>query len=93
MSNTIKFQCHIQISSKKLLDEVKGKTLSFMGNSKTIDANGEVIFDCELQERDKHKSFPITIEDEEYIIVGTGQCNAIAHQESTNPFCLTLNGF
>ena len=91
MSETIKFQCHIQISSKKLLDEVKGKTLSFMGNSKTIDANGEVIFDCELQERDKHKSFPITIEDEEYIIVGTGQCNAIAHQKNTNPFCLTLN--
>ena len=91
MSNTIKFQCHIQISSKKLLDEVKGKTLSFMTNSKTIDENGEVIFDCELQERDKHKSFPITIEDEEYIIVGTGQCNAIAHQKSTNPFCLTLN--
>ena len=91
MSNTIKFQCHIQISSKKLLDEVKGKALSFMTNSKTIDENGEVIFDCELQERDKHKSFPITIEDEEYIIVGTGQCNAIAHQESTNPFCLTLN--
>lgn len=44
MSNTIKFQCHIQISSKKLLDKVKGKTLSFMGNSKTIDKNGEVIF-------------------------------------------------
>ncbi|WP_343353047.1 hypothetical protein V3I05_06710 [Helicobacter mastomyrinus] len=91
MSNTIKFQCHIQISNEKLLDEVAGKTLSFMGNSKTIDANGEVIFDCELQERDKHKSFPITIEDEEYIIVGTGQCNAIAHQKSTNPFCLALN--
>ncbi len=91
MSNTIKFQCHIQIPNEKLLDEVAGKTLSFMGNSKTIDANGEVIFDCELQERDKHKSFPITIEDEEYIIVGTGQCNAIAHQKSTNPFCLTLN--
>ncbi len=90
MSNTIKFQCHIQISSKKL-DEVKGKTLSFMENSKTIDENGEVIFDCELQEGDKYKSFPITIEDEEYIIVGTGKCNAIAHQKSTNPFCLTLN--
>ena len=26
-----------------------------------------------------------------FIIVGTGQCNAIAHQKNTNPFCLTLN--
>lgn len=89
MSNTIKFQC--QISNIKLLDEVKGKTLCFMGVSKTIDEKGRVIFDCELQERDKYKSFPITIEDEEYIIVGTGKCNVIAHQNSTNPFCLTLN--
>ena len=64
---------------------------NFSSVAVVIDENGEVIFDCELQERDKHKSFPITIEDEEYIIVGTGQCNAIAHQKSTNPFCLTLN--
>lgn len=91
MSNTIKFQCHIQISNIKLLDEVKGKALYFMGDSKTIDEKGRVIFDCELQERDKYKSFPITIEDEEYIVVGTGKCNVIAHQNSTNPFCLTLN--
>lgn len=90
MSETIKFQCHIQISSKEL-NKVVGKTLSFMGNSKTIDEKGGVIFDCELQERDKPKSFPITIEDEEYIVVGTGKCNAIAHKESTNPFCLMLN--
>ncbi|GAD18546.1 hypothetical protein [Helicobacter fennelliae] len=64
MSETIKFQCHIKISGKKL-NELTGKTLTLMGNSKTIDENGEVVFDCELQERDKHKSFPITLEGEE----------------------------
>lgn len=90
MSNTISFQCHIQISSKEL-KKVVGKTLTFMGNSKTIDENGKVVFDCELQAQDKAKSFPITIEDEEYVIVGTGKCNAIAHRDSTNPFCLMLN--
>lgn len=90
MSNTISFQCHIQISSKEL-KKVVGKTLTFMGNSKTIDENGKVVFDCELQAQDKAKSFPITIEDEEYVIVGTGKCNAIAHRDSTNPFCLMFN--
>ena len=90
MSNTISFQCHIQISSKEL-KKVVGKTLTFMGNSKTIDENGKVVFDCELQAQDKAKSFPITIEDEEYVIVGTGKCNAIAHRDGTNPFCLMLN--
>ena len=90
MSNTISFQCHIQISSKEL-KKVVGKALTFMGNSKTIDENGKVVFDCELQAQDKAKSFPITIEDEEYVIVGTGKCNAIAHRDSTNPFCLMLN--
>lgn len=90
MSNTISFQCHIQISSKEL-KKVVGKTLTFMGNSKTIDENGKVVFDCELQAQDKAKSFPLMIEDEEYVIVGTGKCNAIAHRDSTNPFCLMLN--
>lgn len=90
MSETIKFQCHIKISGKKL-NELTGKTLTLMGNSKTIDENGEVVFDCELQERDKHKSFPITLEGEEYSIVGTGQCNAIAHRTKDNTFCLILN--
>ena len=90
MSNTISFQCHIQISSKEL-KKVVGKTLTFMGNAKTIDENGKVVFDCELKAQDKAKSFPLMIEDEEYVIVGTGKCNAIAHRNSTNPFCLMLN--
>ena len=90
MSNTISFQCHIQISSKEL-EKAVGKTLTFMGNSKTIDENGKVVFDCELQAQDKGKSFPVILEDEEYVIVGTGNCNAIAHRDSTNPFCLMLN--
>ncbi len=90
MSDTISIQCHIQVSSKEL-KKVVGKTLTFMGNAKTIDENGKVVFDCELKAQDKAKSFPLMIEDEEYVIVGTGKCNAIAHRNSTNPFCLMLN--
>lgn len=87
MSQTIKFQCHIQVSNKELV----GEELTFMGVSKTIGDDGKVVFDCELQEKDKNKSFPISIGKEGYIIVGTGSCNAIAHKDSTNPFCLTFN--
>lgn len=81
MSETIKFQCHIKISSK-YSDELVGQTLSFMEDSKTIDERGMVIFDCELKEEDKNKSFPISIDSEEYMIIGTGKCNAIAHREN-----------
>ena len=61
-----------------------------MGNSKTIDENGKVIFDCELQAQDKGKSFPIMIEYEEYVIVGTEKCNTIAQEIAPILFILCL---
>ena len=62
-----------------------------MENSKTIGESGIVVFDCELKEEDKNKSFPISIDSEEYTIIGTGKCNAIAHKKDTNPYCAIID--
>ena len=59
--------------------------------AKNVNIGGEYLTNVALSKDTIDKSFPISIDSEEYTIIGTGKCNAIAHKKDTNPYCAIID--
>jgi len=90
MADTREIKCYVKVNTNNL-NGLINKTLKFMGETATINDKGEAVFECKVNDEDRCKSFPITIESDDYIVLGTGKCNIAAHTNENNPFYLTLN--